>query len=358
MRNAFIIIFGALLTICRTADAALLFKNVRLERAARQLGITDSIRPSTGDDCYTIVCDGQPLTVRHGWKGRVEHIGIPLFSPEYESAYPSPVFECLEFLTLCQRYDLQENILALNDIKFLKGDWNILCRMGNQKSVTMEMVKGNCYSVKWTDDGKTIAEIVMPINYELLACMSRKQLVEDFVEKLKDPESVHAVAVNYTQPLSPFYMIPAITHSQSIDSLGNYIFDRSRPGESLANLMLASCQVAPQATLQLELILDKGKREKLQIPLSRWDALCRSLGCHPYYGPEGSESDVVRGVQVMSNVPSGYDHVLYVECAKGDLGRKDISVKATAYLYIPSSNVKELFDTQKQQSKTRRKRKI
>ena len=356
------IVVGWLLVVCTPIHAAQYFKDSRLEKAARALGIMDSIRTDALSYTYyinNIKNGGQPLKIRQGRKGYVEHIGIPLFSEEYVTACPSPVFDCLEYLTLCQQYHLVKNTLPLADIKFFHGSWEELCHIGDQKTVSVETVKEKYYLVKWQENDRTIVELALPINYELLNCMSRKELNDDFVRKLKDSESGNAMPVDYLQAQQSQYIIPEITENQNIDSLGCLIYDSSLPQESLANLMLASNSVAPNATMQLELVLDRDKRERLQIPLNRWNALCRSCGCKPYFGNEDNENGIIRGVQVMSNMPTGYDHILYVECAQEQLGKKDISLKAMAYLYVPSSNVKELFAVpKKQQSKTKRQKKI
>lgn len=337
--------------------AARHFRDSRLEKVARTLGIMDSIGTDTFSRTYYI--NHQQYVVRQGRRGYVEHIGIPLFSQEYRVACPSPVFDCLEFLTLCHQHRLIENQLPLSGIKFFYGNWNLLENIGSMKSVSIETVKDKYYQVKWLENKKTIVELVLPINYELLNCRSRKELNEDFVRKLKDPESAKVQPVDYLQTPHSYYMIPQITQSQAIDGLGNLIYDNFHPQESMANLMLASYDVAPHANMQLELVLDHDKRERLQIPLCRWNALCRAVGCIPYYGNEDVKDGIIRGVQVMNNTPTGYDHILYVECRQGDLGKNNISLKATAYLYVPSSNVKELFaQPKKQQSRTKRQKKL
>ena len=353
------IVIGWLLTVCIPVDAARHFKVPRLEKVVCALGVMDSIRTDTVSYTYYFNNNQQKLKVRQGKRGYVEHIGIPLFSQEYEDAYPSPVFDCLEFQTLCRLNHLQENELPLSDIKFFKGSWDILCNIGDQKSVSLETVNEKYYLIKWLENNKVIVELALPINYELLNCMSRKELYDDFVRKLKDSESDYAKPIDYLQAQQSYYIIPEISQKQNIDSLGRLVYDSSLPQESLANLMLASNQVAPSATIQLELVLDQDKREQLQLPLHRWNSLCRSFGCKPYFGYEDSENGIIRGVQVMSNIPTGYDHILYVECLRDNLGKKDVSLKATAYLYVPSSNVKELFASpKKQQSKTKRQNKI
>ena len=353
------ILMGWLLTVCIPLHAARHFKDTRLEKAIHKLGIMDSIRTDTTSYTYYIYYGHQQLKIRQGMRGYVEHIGIPLFAQEYEADCPLPVFDCLEYLTLCCHFNMMENDLPLADLKFFLGNWEDLVRIGERKTVTTEIVKDNYYLVRWQENNKPIVELALPINYELLSCMSRKELYEVFVKKLDTPESTYARPVDYLQADLSYYIIPEITQNQSLDSLGCLVYDSSHPQESMANLMLASDSVAPNATVQLELVLDHDKREILQIPLNRWNALCRSAGCKPYYGTEENEGSIIKGIQIMSNMPTGYDHILYVECAKEDLGKKDISLKATAYLYVPSSNVKELFASpKKQQSKTKRQKKI
>lgn len=352
------IAIGCLLAVCIPVHAARHFKDSRLEKAVRELSMMDSIRTDTFSYTYYINSH-QQLKVRQGMRGYVEHIGIPLFSQEYEAACPSPVFDCLEYLAFCRLFNLMENGLPLTDIKFFSGGWEELGKMGEQKSVSTEIVKEKYYLVKWQENDSIIVELALPIDYELLSCMSRKELNEDFVRKLKDPESSKAMPIDYIQAEQSYYIIPEITQNLNIDSLGSLIYDSSLPQESMSNLMLASNNIAPNAVMLLELILDRDRKEQFQIPLSRWNALCRSAGCKPYYGNEDSEDDIIKGVQIMSNMPTGYDHILYVECEKEDLGKIDIPLKATAYLYVPSSNVKELFASpKKQQSKTKRQRKI
>ena len=168
----------ALLLTAATAPAQT-FKTEKLRRAAAVVGINAQLATLEAGQTVTVSsAGGQPLSVRMAPMGsEVEHIGIPLFTGEMRSLQPSPIYDFLEYAVLNIIYKVNPNQLYLNKVVFRKGNWQTLAKSRlSECPCTISNQDDRLYIVSWQRDTATVAEVGIPIDYELLGNDTRRNM--------------------------------------------------------------------------------------------------------------------------------------------------------------------------------------
>lgn len=348
-----------LLTATLTGTWAQEFKSLHLKQAATVLALDSALLQQTGT-CYPEV-KGQTLVVRVNEKKVVEHIGIPLFSPSLCTVLPSPIYDFMEYATLDHKYHINENTLQKEEVKFLKGSWKELEQLSDTVPCTIDNLEGKTYRITWQRDGYNDVVVTVPVSYELLANSTRREMEANFVRDLTafaDTTTAHIpLAVDSTQlkgtdtdgifvASGSNYLIPSINDNIYVqkgkEGQLRLIYDGRYPAESLANMLLSPAASIQDVNIEVNISLSTYKNEKVEMPLRNFLAFCRSQGCTPYFGFEGTTKGDATGTLLMSNRSAGYDHIIYIQCPTSEIGN-DLLLRAHAYLFTPSSNVKNLF---------------
>lgn len=165
--------------------AAREYRTVALQKAALVLGIEQQI-DNAGRATTTQIqtSAGKTVAVRLDDRGRVMHIGIPLFSTDMRYQKPSPVYDCLEYAALDRNIILSENDLQLQKIQFFKGSWATLMDVVPTDACSIGTLNTKFYQVKWSRNGVEIVNLVVPIDYELLSNSSRRELETNLVREM------------------------------------------------------------------------------------------------------------------------------------------------------------------------------
>ena len=322
---------------------AQLFMHPYLKDMAQHIGILDQIHKDSIDCTYFINYNNRFIKIKHNTTGRVSHIGLNLFNQTYETLYPSPIYDFIEYQALKHYSSLKNDYHLTDNVHFLKGSWNDLYTIDDNWQVETGLINNNIYNIKWSKGNKITIELTIPINYEILSNQSRKELLADFLTELREEIDYKKKTIVYNQSPASYYLMPEITLSTPVDSIGNAIYDKWHPVESFHNLLLIPSIVAPSAMVKIFFYTDGNNKNTIEIPLFYWNAICMSHGCQPYFGYENNNNGIAKGVQIMNNPAMGYDHVVYIECKEDDIGNSKIQLKGTAFLFIPTTNVKELF---------------
>ena len=177
-----IIVFCAALSL-----AAQNYKSDRLKRAADVVGLqisADSLLPDTM--MMKKARDGRNVYLRTDPMGNVEQIGVPLFSEVMRILQPSPVYDFLDFAVLNWKYKVTQNQLYLSKVIFKKGSWETLLNGKLEECQCMiENREDKLYIVNWQREGKDIATVGIPVEYELLNNDTRRNMERDFLKELK-----------------------------------------------------------------------------------------------------------------------------------------------------------------------------
>lgn len=359
------------------------YKNDRLKRTADILGLqvsADSIMPDTL--WQEKAKDGRCVYLRTDPMGTVEQIGIPLFNDVMRILQPSPVYDFLDFAVLNWKYKVTQNQLYLSKLIFKKGSWDTLLKEKlNACQCTIENRDDKLYIVNWQRDGKDVATIGIPVEYELLNNDTRRNMERDFLKELeafnpnikRKPASIvseNELSIYGTEGLfvlpgksyiidllnqNVYYKLTTVT--EAIDTVINnkpvimnldavlpvVVNDSGFPAETFANLMMCDNESVPEVTVELDFHLSNYHREKMNMPLSRLKAFCRQQGCGLFFACDMVKEGKLRGVMFASNLPKGYNHLFSLRTSIDQFGKDSPKVSADVYLYIPPVEKSKLF---------------
>lgn len=355
----------ALLLCGSLAVSAQQFQSTHLRAAAKKLKIdstalTTDVLPTT----KTLTVAGRTVAVRMDAHGVVEHIGVPLFTEDYRQLMPSPIYDFLEYTVLDRLFKVSDNTLTHQDLKFEKGDLNALATvLSKTDGCTIENLSEKYYRVKWTANGQAVIVVSFPIDYELLANSSRKEMEQNFIRDLKAyTESEPMNAIDYSAQMAPtdqpnIFVVRGNTYI--IDEINSHryltigtkqkkrtlalLYDRSAPQQSMANLLVERDMPVTGARVAIEFVLGNYKRDTISVALRDFIGFCQRQGCEPFFGYEESTHGTHKGLLIMSNKQSGYDHIIAVRATDTELFGAHPLVHAKVYLFTPSSNVRTLF---------------
>lgn len=133
------------------------------------------------------------------------------------------------------------------------------------------------------------------------------------------------------------------------DSVAAPVFDAAYPAESMADLLLLPLEKSFAVPMTLTVLKhEPGEKETIETTPGNFVAYCREEGCIPFWGVEKIENGTLHGALFLYNPEGGYDHVLKITCDPEAVISGNGTVTARASLFIPTKNVKTLFDDNNQ----------
>ena len=320
------------------------------------------------------------IAIRKASDGTIEHIGIPLFSTEMRTLLPSPIYDYLEYALLDYKYHINDNTLQQQKIRFRHGSWEDLEKITPADDCSIDNRDDKWYIVRWSHNSQEILSVAVPIDYELLSNSTRKEMEQNFSRDLKrfklgkiqpviveadELESLHRDGLLVKK--GELFLMPEINndtyyryeiqkesaettirpnHSENItfeEEVPVLLIDRDYPQETLANILLIPDHGGVNVSLSLELLFAGYHKETVRPSLPQWMGYCQSVGCTPYYIYEGAKGDQGAAILMMYNRSEGYAHLAYLHNSISQLENKIQSYSGKVYMYIPTSNISELF---------------
>lgn len=328
--------------------------------------------------------DGQVICLRTSPTGEIEHVGIPLFADVMRLLQPSPVYDFLEYAVLNWKYKVMDNRLYLSKVIFRKGDWTMLLRGRlNECDCSIENKENKLYIIRWSRNNQEVAEVGVPIEYELLNNDTRRNMERAFVNDLlsfkSDSVRPQSVLVNERE-LSVYGtegLFVAPGQSYIVDILNQNIYyklttvfenvdtviwnkpitmrvetvlpvvvnDPDYPSETFANLLMCDDSSVPEATLDLDFHLSDYHRQHVTMTWTQLKKFCRQHGCRFFFACDGRDKDQLRGVLFASNLQKGYNHLFSLRASITQLTSSLPSIHGDVYLYIPPVDKEKLFGT-------------
>lgn len=360
------------------------YKTEKLQRAASLLGIAAVAESIPASQAQVVKAnDGQPVAIRTSASRTVEHIGIPLFKDEMRMLMPSPVYDFLEYAVLNWKYKVNPNTLYLSKVLFRKGTWNTLASgTMEQYDCSINNQDDRLYIVSWQDEGKDVATIGIPIEYELLANDTRRNMERDFIQHLEkhSAENTSQQRIVTEEDLKIYgteglfvvegesYLMPELNQNvyyilKSVYETGETIVNGKKetvtleevvpqvvisedhPYESFSNLMMACQQPLPQANLNLDFHLSDYHRQQLSMTVRHFTDFCRQQGSKVFFACSGIKEGIIRGILLVNNTAKGYNHLFSLRMPMDQLTTSQPAVQGDAYLYIPPIKKSKLFVT-------------
>ena len=255
--------------------------------------------------------NNRPIVVRTNDKGEVEHIGIQLFSTEMQELMPSPIYDCLEQMLLDHVYHINDNTLPREHLTFEKGSWNDMLKVVPTDECQIENQNDKYYVVRWLRDGTAWLSLRCPVNYELLAGSTRREMEQIFVRDLK----AHQPATDVTRQIDP--SIPLAEVNLSLSLYGNH-------------------------------------KEYMTMNLTQLVSYCQSVGCKTQLVTDKPEGEPNSALLYLRNQASGYSHLLHLKGKRITDPTDTTPMSGRLFLFIPINNVEELFATPPAKSNPKR----
>lgn len=264
--------------------------------------------------------DSKDLVIRKSAGGMIEHIGIPLFSTEMRTLLPSPIYDYLEYALLDHKYQINENTLQHQKIRFFKGSWEDMEKITPSDDCTIDNKDDKWYIVRWSRNAQEILSVVIPIDYELLANSNRREMEQNFSRNLK-----------CYKPVSK----PETSTAHRLNA--------SKPRETLKDIIMTTDHASVQVNLSIKLLYTGFHKETISVTLLQWMGFCHSEGCTPYYIYEGIDSNQASVMLLMHNRSEGYAHLLHLHAPISQLEATAQTYQGKLYMFIPTNNITDLF---------------
>jgi hypothetical protein len=304
-------------------------------------------------DCDTIVVEEDYNVHIIKEDGLITHFGLNLFSDEVKKSIGKDILNRLE--TELLKMSVAEVVEDI-PVKLLYGDLKNLKNISPETSYTIMNTSSRDLVVEWTGENWKL-KVLMPLSYQIIKGGSRTDIENLFISNIKKCEKQRSENIVDLESVVPYgddkYIIPGLSYQNknitrniylTSDSVVNPIWDSNFPLESIANLFICPNDIYGDIELNATVLKHEyGEQDKFTVPLDSFLAYCEEEGCVPFWGVEKLSNDKIEGVLLLYNRGQGYDHVLKIDCIPHEVIEGYGSITARASLFVPTSNVYNLF---------------
>ena len=92
------------------------------------------------------------------------------------------------------------------------------------------------------------------------------------------------------------------------------------------------------------MIASDKRNEMLVVTVRQFMEFAKSQGCTAYFSFEEIKDGKFWGALFLYNKETGYDHILSLECDVKDIATNQLVFNSKAYLFTPTTNVKDLYN--------------
>lgn len=303
---------------------------------------------------------------------QIVHIGFNLFAQEMKVETNRIVCDFLERYLLqikcIETTFLQED--RLRDDKFLieQGSLSVVSKITPNTAFSLEMQDYKYYRATWfTETGKVLLKVAFPINYELLLGLPKVEIEKQFKQRVL--ASSHSSKKGLTPELEPYqdgiyrncpishYHIPSLNTAQYYKRVNEskYVpcFESTHKWYSAANLFQGLVNTQNEYQLYVEQNLYGFKKESFTIPLAKWLDYCAEQKLEIFFAVEEEREDGAKALLIAHSKELGFNHMLSLIIPDNFIQKHNSIIKATLNAYIPTQNVKELYQTYKSRSRKR-----
>lgn len=341
----------------------------QLERLAQQTGV--ALPLEDGIHYRYAQFKGQPVTVVVS-NGLVTHIGHSLFTPAQRRFLEEDQCNFLERISLAG--DLPDffgidfkQYLRDEKIEVLEG------HLDNLKSIISDtlysfqntLLNGKGYVACWftLPDNERFLALSYPANYHLIKGLSLTEAENNLFDQIKatkvdqtekfDPEEtlLHPLGDGaiYLLEGNAFFLPELNSNRYYVKESGNrfgLLCSESYPVETMANLV-TGIELDHQFVMNVKLVKYGFHVDEFTMPLKSWIAFCLQSGCTPYFGIVSQIENKMVAELIMQNEALGYCHVMKLTFDPSIFKERRGFVQARLNSYVPMSNVKALFNDEK-----------
>lgn len=286
-----------------------------------------------------------------------------LFSDEMKKDYPSVVYDFLERYLYETDSIMKKGIdvsLKLHDDKvlFSKGSASDARNITPATPFSMSNVENKYYQVSWADaKGKTLLSLAFPMQYELLLGKPKVELektVKDEINAAKDFKIVETSETAtekqedgcmMTQPTENYFAksLNTATYYRKTKGKLQPVFDDTDKWHSAANLFLGSIDKADQYMVYVEQNVYGFKKQSFTMKLSQWLAYCQEMKLKTFFTIEEEREDGLKALLIAKSDDLKFNHMMSIVIPDTFVSNPKATIKATLNAYIPTQNVKNLY---------------
>ena len=290
--------------------------------------------------------------------------GLKLFNSEIRNAADYPYLVVMDFIERYfgidlpnQRQTTQEKKMVEDKVYFRKGKPEDLYLVTDSMPFSINFLE-RYYEVQWMKDDKAFITLVFPAQYDLIMGQQQNEYQNKLKERiLKAPES-HLTAkkpVNLTLLEDSTYMMK--TEFLELESLNDAlyyskvredyvpVFNEAHLDYSAANLFHGLIEDA-DFRMYIEQSIYGMKTINYSITLKQWLSYCSRSNMKIFFGIEEQREDGLLAVVIAQCKELGFNHLLSVVIPDKFVSDKNAVLKVRLTPYIPTHNVKELYQKQ------------
>lgn len=260
--------------------------------------------------------------------------------------------------------------MADDKVRFIDGNISAITSLTDTTDFWLNCIDNRFYEASWTNSGLPILTISFPVSFELLLGMPKNEIELTLFDELSQINKTVPIeegiqegdlaqrvdGIYYTNP-KLHYQIESLNDSRYYlrsvsDNSFHAVFDTIHLSESATNLFHLNLDI--DYLIDVEQGLYGFKTKNYTIRLSQWLNYCRKRGLTIYAALEEETKSDIKMLVVVESKELGFNHLLSVSIPKDFVSNPDVRFKAKLNAYIPTHNVKNLY----QQYSSKQKRDI
>ena len=345
------------------------YATVLLQQMAQAMQLDARLQAlPNGTHWRTLQHQGQPLVVVKQ-QGRVQHIGIALFTPHQRQLLRQQAIAdfleryILELSLPLQRPQSVAAKMVEDHVDVLQGSLAALTATVSTDttcSFSTENRFGRQMLVKWARGEHTVCELTFPLDFELLSGTTMQERERRLMADLRHvgatmpdvlPTSTKGLrrslaTGHYVLPGESLYT-PQLSTARYYreDSQGRLqlLQDERFPLESMANLV-TSTELGQHVSVSVALDVYGLRQEYFTVPLAWLNSYMVRQGCKQFFGLMNFDGQKATCEVVSQNETLGYHHVMKIEAATSLTATAQGTATARLTAYLPTSRLMYLFD--------------
>ena len=281
---------------------------------------------------------------------------ISLFSEAMRQAYPWATLDYVEAAYRAHLNGDNDDSGRFDGITFVYGSWESLAAVTDSTACTISLSYGRLYNIEW----EGLAQVEFPVAYDRILGANRAEIEDSLIGRLRRRDAVPSCvlpveSVTGSPDAKGYYIVRGDKYGVAEVSSDVYlVFDEDSmlstinsadyPAETMADLFVCG---ADSQSVALSFVVPKhdyGTTDSVATTVEQLLQECAADGCVPFWGTESITDDKLCGTVFFYNQALGYDHVLRVECDPRRIGTDDFSITGRMSLFVPTNNVKDLFE--------------
>lgn len=303
--------------------------------------------------------------------GQTDKHALHLFPDEMKTAYPSVVYDFLERYLYdinhsSNGYELRQR-MADDKVSVVDGSLKNIPKLSPEVPFSIMRHEDVSYDVNWTDTlGNVLLALQFPIQFELLLGQPKVDIEKTMKSQLDSCANVVPLQrlTSETEELSDGYFrtIP-VTHyyAESLntatyyqkmpDSTMNPVYQSAQKAYSAANLFHGLIEDCANYRLYVEQNLYGFSKQSYTVSLAQWLNYCQANKLTIYFAVEEVREDGLKALLIAQSRDLGFNHMMSLIIPDNFVEKKNVTLKATLNAYIPTDNVKDLYQQYKEKPK-------